>query len=104
MKKYIKAEAKGDECIFVKYSDGDPTSVRGTSYSYHGVEFTRRVVNGFRENGINVVSYFIKDAYLHESTVDNFRKMYGPDAQFINPESMTDVSKSLNRKFLEIAK
>jgi hypothetical protein len=104
IEKYIKADAKGDECIFVNYSDGEPTSVRGTSYSYNGVEFTRRVVNGFRENGINVVSYFIKDAYLYESTVDNFRKMYGLDAQFINPESMTDVSKTLNRKFLEIAK
>jgi hypothetical protein len=104
IEKYIKADAKGDECIFVNYSDGEPTSVRGTSYSYNGVEFTRRAVNGFRENGINVVSYFIKDAYIYDSTVENFRKMYGPDAQFINPESMTDVSKTLNRKFLEIAK
>jgi hypothetical protein len=104
IEKYIKADAKGDECIFVNYSDGEPTSVRGTGYSYNGVEFTRRVVNGFRENGINVVSYFIKDAYIYDSTVENFRKMYGPDAQFINPESMTDVSKTLNRKFLEIAK
>jgi hypothetical protein len=104
IEKYIKADAKGDECIFVNYSDGEPTSVKGTGYSYHGVEFTRRVVNGFRESGINVVSYFIKDAYLYESTINNFRKMYGSDAQFINPESMTDVSKTLNQKFLEIAK
>jgi hypothetical protein len=103
IEKYIKADAKGDECIFVNYSDGEPTSVKGTGYSYNGVEFTRRVVNGFRESGINVVSYFIKDAYLYESTTNNFRKMYGPDAQFINPESMTDVSKTLNQKFLEIA-
>jgi hypothetical protein len=104
IEKYIKFDAKGDECIFVNYSDGEPTSVKGTGYSYHGVEFTRRVVNGFRESGINVVSYFIKDAYLYESTINNFRKMYGSDAQFINPESMTDVSKTLNQKFLEIAK
>lgn len=104
IEKYIKADAKGDECIFVNYSDGEPTIVKGTGYSYHGVEFTRRVVNGFRESGINVVSYFIKDAYLYESTINNFRKMYGSDAQFINPESMTDVSKTLNQKFLEIAK
>lgn len=103
IEKYIKADAKGDECIFVNYSDGEPTNVRGTGYSYNGVDFTRRVVNNFRENGINVVSYFIKDSYMYESTVDNFRKMYGPDAQFINPESMTEVSKTLNKKFLEIA-
>jgi hypothetical protein len=103
IEKYIKADAKGDECIFVNYSDGEPTSVRGTGHYYNGVDFTRRVVNNFRENGINVVSYFIKDGYMYESTVDNFRKMYGPDAQFINPESMTEVSKTLNKKFLEIA-
>jgi nitric oxide reductase activation protein len=103
IEKYIKADAKGDECIFVNYSDGEPTSVRGTGHYYNGVDFTRRVVNNFRENGINVVSYFIKDGYTYESTVDNFRKMYGPDAQFINPESMTEVSKTLNKKFLEIA-
>ena len=29
--------------------------------------------------------------------------MYGPDAQFINPVNMTDVSKTMNTKFLEIA-
>lgn len=104
IEKYIKADAKGDECIFVNYSDGEPTNVRGTGHYYNGVDFTRRVVNNFRENGINVVSYFIKDGgYTYESTVDNFRKMYGLDAQFINPESMTEVSKTLNKKFLEIA-
>ena len=103
IEKYLKADAKGDECIFVNYSDGEPTNVKGTGHYYNGVDFTRRVVNGFRELGINVVSYFIKDGYMYESTVDNFRKMYGPDAQFINPENMTEVSKTLNRKFLEIA-
>ena len=30
--------------------------------------------------------------------------MYGVDAQFINPVNMTDVSKTMNTKFLEIAK
>ena len=103
IEKYIKADAKGDECIFVNYSDGEPTSVRGTGHYYNGVEFTRRIVNGFRENDINVVSYFIQDGYTYESTRDKFRRMYGVDAQFINPESMTEVSKTLNKKFLEIA-
>ena len=103
IEKYIKSDAKGDECIFVNYSDGEPTTVSGTASYYNGVDFTRRIVNGFRENGINVVSYFIQDSYTWESTRDNFRKMYGSDAQFINPESMTEVSKTLNKKFLEIA-
>jgi len=30
--------------------------------------------------------------------------MYGPDACFIKPTNMIDVSKTLNQKFLEIAK
>jgi len=104
IEKYLKADAKGDECIFVNYSDGEPTNVKGVSYSYNGVEFTRRVVNNFRESDINVVSYFIKDNYVYESTRESFRRMYGLDAQFINPESMYEVSKTLNQKFLEIAK
>lgn len=29
--------------------------------------------------------------------------MYGPDAQFIRPDNVTDVAKTINAKFLELA-
>jgi len=99
----IKRDAKGDECIFINYSDGYPTDVSGVAYHYDGVQFTRRVINGFRELGINVISYFIAaSGYSTDKTP--FYTMYGQDAKFINPKNMQEVAKTLNSKFLEIAK
>ncbi len=57
----IRKDAKGDECIFINYSDGEPTTVSGCAYRYNGVEFTRKVINTYRELGINIISYFIYD-------------------------------------------
>jgi len=100
----IRKDAKGDECIFINYSDGEPTNVYGCADRYEGVRFTKKVVNGLREAGITIISYFIYNDYVSDSTRNNFRTMYGPDAAFINPVDMTDVSKSMNSKFLEISK
>jgi hypothetical protein len=55
--------------------------------------------------GINIISYFIYDnGWISDSSRRSFKTMYGTDAQFINPTSMTDVSKTVNAKFLELAK
>lgn len=99
----IKRDAKGDECIFINYSDGYPTDVSGVAHRYDGVQFTRRIINGFRELGINVISYFIAGSgYSYDKTP--FYTMYGQDAKFINPKNMQEVARTLNSKFLEIAK
>ena len=103
IEKDIKKDAKGDECIFINYSDGEPTDINGCQKSYDGIEYTRRVVNSFRELGINVISYFIYQGTLWGNTKHNFVRMYGLDAQFIDPMNMTQVSKTVNQKFLEMA-
>jgi hypothetical protein len=97
----IKRDAKGDECIFVNYSDGAPGGVGGTGYNYDGIEYTRRIVNKMREIGMHIVSYFI-DANSQNYAADQFRRMYGNEAEFIDATSLTSMSRSLNRKFLEI--
>ena len=103
IEKDMKKDAKGDECIFINYSDGEPSGVDGAGFRYDGVEYTRKVVNEFKAMGINVISYFIYQGYMYESTRDNFKRMYGPDAQFIDPTNMNQVSKTVNQKFLELA-
>ena len=103
IEKEIRAAAKGDECIFINYSDGEPTDITGVQSSYDGVEYTRRVISSFREAGINVISYFIYQGHMGQSTKYNFMRMYGPDAQYIDPMNMTQVSKTVNQKFLEMA-
>jgi hypothetical protein len=102
IEKDIKADAKGDECIFVNYSDGAPTDISGCGYYYDGVTYTRRVITGFREIGINIISYFITEGNGYGAA--SFKTMYGPDASFIKPTNMNEVSKTLNSKFLEIAR
>jgi len=103
IEKDMKKDAKGDECIFINYSDGEPSGVDGTGYRYDGVEYTRKVINEFKAMGINVISYFIYQGYMYVETKDKFKRMYGPDAQFIDPTNMNQVSKTVNQKFLELA-
>jgi hypothetical protein len=100
----IKSDAKGDEMIFINYSDGYPTEVSGCHRGYDGVEYTRRVVNDFRALGIDVISYFIahSNSYGYSSSDQElFKKMYGQDAQFIDPKNMHEVARTMNKKFLE---
>jgi hypothetical protein len=104
IEKDIKADAKGDELIFINYSDGGPTNVHGCGYHYNGVMFTKRVVDNMKASGFNVISYYISDGNPYRSEVDNFRTMYGVDSQFIRPDNMLDIAKTINNKFLEVAK
>jgi hypothetical protein len=97
-------DAKGDECIFINYSDGEPTDVAGVARSYNGVDFTKRAIMNMRSNNINVISYFISAGGVYESTRTNFCTMYGQDASFIDPKNVLQVAKTMNKKFLEISK
>ena len=99
---YIKADAKGDESIFINYSDGCPSSVSGACWGYNGISFTRKIVNEMKELGINVLSYFI-DGKVDGWSADAFRKMYGKNSEFIDTCNLTQISRSMNNKFLELS-
>ncbi|CAB4155313.1 hypothetical protein UFOVP1307_138 [uncultured Caudovirales phage] len=100
--KDIKTDAKGDELIFINYSDGEPTSINGCYRNYDGVEFTRTVINEMQSYNISILSYFIYDT-ISNNTVRSFKRMYGANAQFIQTDNMMEVAKTMNNKFLEIA-
>ncbi len=99
---YIKADAKGDESIFINYSDGCPSTVSGCSWGYSGVDFTKKIVNEMKELGISVLSYFI-DGKSEGYSADYFRRMYGKNSEFIDTCNLTQISKSMNNKFLELS-
>ena len=104
IEKDIKADAKGDELIFINYSDGYPTAVAKCQRNYNGVEYTRRVINDFRSIGMQIISYFISESSSMWYSSDDkgaFIKMYGPDSKFIDPVNMLEVSRTMNAKFLE---
>lgn len=108
IQKDLLQDAKGDEMIFVNYSDGAPSHIYGVPVHYgetisSGVTYTKRVIGEFRENKISIISYFISyaDNYWSGSDKQSFKYMYGIDSNFIDPVNMNQVAKSLNVKFTE---
>lgn len=99
IEKYILADAKGDECIFINYSDGEPSS----GYVYEPISYTKHVMSKFRRNGLHIISFFITSGphSYYQSSVQRFKTMYGPDADFVDSTRLVEIAKSLNKRFLE---
>ena len=98
IEKNILKDAKQDECIFLNYSDGMPTNeVPGDP-----IEYTKKIINKFRDHGIQIISFYIESGSYHTSYVrTEFKRMYGESADFIDCTKMLDVAKSLNKRFLQ---
>ena len=92
------------DSFFLNFSDGMPMfSNSSLSYYYdEAVNHTKKMVNEIRSRGIKVLSYFIGSGYGNDNRdMENFKKMYGKDAEFIDVTSVMSVSKTMNKKFLE---
>ena len=93
------------DSYFLNFSDGMPMfSTDGMSYyQSDALNHTKKMVNEMRTRGIKVLSYFIGDSddYGREDTMRDFKIMYGKDAQFVDVTSVTSISKTMNKKFLE---
>ncbi len=90
-----------EDGYFVNLSDGRPNfSADDFQYgSENGAAHTRKQVRKIKKKGIEVVAYFISSG---SSSVDSaFSRMYGPDDYYIDPSNITQVSKTLNKKFLK---
>lgn len=81
---------------FLNLSDGEPYF---SGYSGQlAAEHTRGEVHKMRLRGIRVLSYFIEQGgYGHH---DQFQLMYGKSAAYINPDSLMDIARTLNKMFL----
>ena len=92
------------DSYFLNFSDGMPmfSSNDLSYYSSEAIGHTKKMVNDMRTRGIKVLSYFIGDSdYGRDSTMKDFKTMYGKDAEFIDVTSILSVSKTMNKKFLE---
>lgn len=94
----IIKDAKGKDAYFLNFSDGEPYS--GSYYGQIAFDHTRKQVQKMIANSIKVISYFI--GHAGGSSKNNFVHMYGKDATFIDVNSVTEVSKTMNKKFLEV--
>ena len=59
------------------------------------------IMKRIKAKGIKVLSYFVGGDYDRNRNMDDFRIMYGKDAEFIDVTSVMSVSKTMNKKFLE---
>tara|TARA_R100001463_G_scaffold2754_6_gene11399 strand:+ start:3128 stop:5158 length:2031 start_codon:yes stop_codon:yes gene_type:complete len=105
IEKQILSDSNGRDAFFLNLSDGMPY-FGNADVDYCGstaINHTRNEVEKLRKSGINVLSFFIarEDGYRRESTIEDFKKMYGQDASFIDPTNLTSLAKVLNNKFLQ---
>jgi len=90
------------DSYFLNISDGAPFFSNGDIY-YSGegaTKHTRREVKKMEANGIKVLSYFVSRG-TDSGYKDDFIQMYGKTAKFINVESVTEISKTMNKLFME---
>lgn len=118
-----------EDRYFLNLSDGEPcyyytspdASINVSYTNEVGVSHTKSQVNKIRRRGVQVLSYFIeggesqnsifklfnphsnnttKQFTYNEILRENFRKMYGKDAKFIDVENIIDLAKTMNGLFL----
>jgi hypothetical protein len=101
--KYFVPTTKDMDSYFLNICDGEPNfSEDGTNYYGEvAVEHTRRMVKKMKEQGINVMAYFVSDYGAGESSQRKFKKMYGEDSRFIDIENIVPITKTLNELFLK---
>jgi hypothetical protein len=102
IQKLLVSSSNDLDSYFVNISDGEPCfSNSDIQYTgHHAAEHTKREVNKIRERGIGVLSYFVTDYGDGGSSRDRFRTMYGADSKFININSISEVTATLNKMFL----
>ena len=89
------------DSYFINFSDGEPyCSPKGFYYSGEAAaKHTRRRVKDIRNKGIKVLSYFISSGQY--SSIDNFKMMYGKDAEDVDVNQLIQLAKTLNKLFLK---
>ena len=98
MKEITKTKS-GVDTYLINFSDGFP-GFDNTQINYGGVEarkHTATQVKKMKQAGVNVLSYFISE--WNDYGTDGFKQMYGADAEFIDTNNMSQLAKTLNKKF-----
>lgn len=99
--KLVPGTAEMDS-YFINVSDGQPCYGR----YQHGaaVLHTRQQVKAIKQLGISVLAYFVceRKQAVQSHYFSTFKQMYGEqDSKVCNPDSLVEMAKTLNDKFLE---
>ena len=99
--KEIVGVAKGKDSYFINVSDGEPAF--SNYYGHTAAMHTAKQMKRMRDNGINVMAYFVGSGTVKQieksSSFKTFKTMYGKDARAIDLNNLGELSKSLNSLF-----
>tara|TARA_R110002096_G_scaffold328435_1_gene522459 strand:+ start:138 stop:2216 length:2079 start_codon:yes stop_codon:yes gene_type:complete len=103
MKDFVGGTNNRDS-YFLNFSDGQPM-FSGEGFEYYGdqaLHHTKKQVKEIIKKGIRVMSYFVGDSeYDRTRNMDDFKTMYGKDAEFIDVTKVSSLAKTMNNLFLE---
>ena len=103
MKNFLPANNDMDS-YFLNLSDGEPY-FEGKNFVYYGdiaVNHTKKMVKQIEGMGIKTLAYFITDSNINGGyTESQFKNMYGKGASMINVTDVSQITKTMNRLFLE---
>ena len=87
------------DSYFINMSDGMPiyNDYKGEA----AILDTARVIKNIKKGGVSILSYFIQSEHNNYDTENNFKKMYGKDASFIDINNINEITKSLNKLLLK---
>jgi hypothetical protein len=109
MKQMVGTNGEIDS-YFLNVSDGEPY-FHGKGMSYQGsgaAKHTRKMVKNIEGMGIKVMSYFVGDSGCEtdensSSSTRIFKECYGPAAHYINVTNVNEVTRTMNRLFMNKA-
>ena len=94
------------DSYFLNFSDGMPM-FGSNDFDYYGheaLQHTKKQVKEISKKGIQILSYFIGDSYDEERNMNDFKTMYGKDAEFVDVTKVSSLAKTMNNLFLEKGK
>lgn len=100
IKKYIEMNPISQEkIVFVNISDGFPSSMLDT-IKEKVEEVTRKKVNEFKREGIDVLSYFVESGSTIKATkgLKTFKRMYGNTSEILNVNNFSKILKDINKQ------
>ena len=103
MKDFVPSTSNRDS-YFLNFSDGMPM-FGSNDFDYYGdeaLQHTKKQVKEIIKKGISVMSYFVGDSdYDRSRNMDDFKTMYGKDAEFVDVTKVSSLAKTMNQLFLE---
>jgi len=101
LQKSIQTQSKDKQSYFINFSDGMPV-FHSSGFSYGGdfaCDQTRNQVQKMTASGIEILSYFIDNSSVYDSSKHqciNFKRMYGQNAKFINVSEISKLASTIN--------